>query len=251
MSFRTLNTTEKTNSNPATKFLEWKSEKKCFQYYDKEIAEKLKNEGKDKEYIKEKANIEVNLPLKFQFLEDFHTIKGFSDSEQTGIYSNEIKFTSKDSLTVKTFGGTTIAEGLYNDIRLKIIDAGGKYHKSIYAVLNGELVNFQIKGSVVSAFSLFANGQKKTPKQPFVQGHSNRFESHFIEINDFESLKKGATKYTVPNFTIGDAYTPEDLKTAKEKYLVISEYFKAYSNKDNTPLEEVEVDAELVDDLDF
>jgi len=222
MSFRTLNTTTKKSSNPATKFLEWKSEKKCFSYYDKEKGE----------------NINVELPLKIQFLEDFHTVKGFSDAEQTGIYSNEIKFTSTDELTVKTFGGTEIAKGLYNDIRLKIIDAGGKYHKSIYAVLDGELVNFQIKGSVVSAFSLFANGQKKTAKQPLIKAHSNRFESHFIEINDFENLKKGATKYSVPNFTIGEPYTPEELEIAKENYLKISSYFDKYTSKKEDVVEE-------------
>jgi hypothetical protein len=210
MSFRTLNKTEKTSTNPAVKFLEWKSEKKCFQYYDKEKAE----------------NVEVHLPLKIQFLEDFHTIRGFSDSESTGIYSNEIKFTSKDVLNVKTFSGKEIASGLYNDIRLNIIDAGGKYHKSIYCILNGEIVNISIKGSVVSAFSLFSSGDKKMN----IQGNSNRFESHFIEINDFKEMKKGATKYTVPNFTIGKSYSKKDLEIAKDNYSVIVEYFKKDTN---------------------
>lgn len=224
MSFRTLNTVPKSNPNPATKFLEWSSERKCFEYYDKEA----------------KVKKQVQLPIKLQFLEDFHTVKGFSDSEQTGIYSNEVKFTSTEELTVKTFGGTEIAKGLYNDIRLKIIDAGGKYHKSIYALLNGELVNFQVKGSVVSAFSLFANGDKKLK----ITGHSQRFESHFIEINDFENLKKGATKYTVPNFTIGEAYTSSDLNTAKDAYLTVSAYFDNYTKEDIKTEEEE-------DDLDF
>tara|TARA_R110002020_G_scaffold134759_1_gene300940 strand:- start:241 stop:933 length:693 start_codon:yes stop_codon:yes gene_type:complete len=224
MSFRTLNKTEKTSTNPAVNFLEWKSEKKCFQYYDKEKAE----------------NVEVHLPLKIKFLEDFHTIKGFSDSESTGIYSNEIKFTSKDVLNVKTFSGKEIASGLYNDIRLKIIDAGGKYHKSIYCILNGEIVNISIKGSVVSAFSLFSSGDKKMN----IQGNSNRFESHFIEINDFKEMKKGATKYTVPNFTIGKSYSKKDLELAKDNYSVIVEYFKEYSKKDTNNI--TVVDAEEV-----
>ena len=226
MSFRTLNKVPKTNPNPAKKFLEWSSQRKCFEYYDKEAKEKK----------------QVELPIKIQFLEEFHTIKGFSDAEQTGIYSNEIKYTSKDELTVKTFSGTEIAKGLYNDIRLKIIDAGGKYHKSIYALLDGELVNFQLKGSVVSAFSLFANGQKKTAKQPLIEGHSNRFESHWIEINDFEDLKKGATKYSVPNFTIGASYSEDDLENAKSGYMEILNYFDKYT-KDVDVVDEQEEDA--------
>ena len=233
MSFRTLNNVPKKNPNPATKFLEWSSERKCFEYYDKEA----------------KVKKQVQLPIKFQFLEDFHTIKGFSDAEQTGIYSNEIKFTSKDELTVKTFGGTEIAKGLYNDIRLKIIDAGGKYHKSIYALIDGELVNFQIKGSVVSAFSLFANGDKKLK----IIGNSGKFESHFIEINDFENLKKGATKYTVPNFKIGKAYSKEDLEIAKEGYMEIVNYFDAYTKNVDVEVESEQARTDIGDegDLEF
>lgn len=230
MSFRTLNNTPKKNPNPATKFLEWSSARECFEYYDKEA----------------KVKVKVELPLKIQFLEDFHTIKGFSDAEQTGIYSNEIKFTSKDELKVKTFGGTTIAEGLYKDIRLKIIDAGGKYHKSIYALLNGKLVNFQIKGSVVSAFSLFANGDKKLK----IVGHSQRFESHFIEINDFENLKKGATKYSVPNFTLGSSYKPSDLDAAKDGYNTIVSYFDNYTSKEEV-IEDPAVEEQSEDELEF
>lgn len=213
MSFRTLNKTESKSLNPAQKFLEWKSNDKCFSYYDKE----------------KKENIKIELPIKIQFLEEFHTIKGFSDKFQAGIYSNEIKFTSKDELTVKIHGQNQIvAEGLYNDIRLKIIDAGGKYHKSIYCLLNGELVNISLKGSAVSAFSLFANGDKKAK----VEGNSGKFESHFIEINEADDLKKGATKYSVPVFSIGNPYTKEELQQAIDAYGEVVEYYSKYTDKD-------------------
>ena len=62
------------STNPTSKFMEWKSNNKSFSYYDKE----------------NKQNVEVKLPLTFLVLEEFHTIKGFSDADQTGIYSNEI-----------------------------------------------------------------------------------------------------------------------------------------------------------------
>jgi len=220
MSFRTLNQTEKKSLNPAQKFLEWKSNDKCFSYYDKE----------------KKENIKVELPIKIQFLEEFHTIKGFSDKFQNGIYSNEIKFTSKDELTVKVYGQNQIvAEGLYNDIRLKIIDAGGKYHKSIYCLLDGEIVNISLKGSGVSIFSLFANGDKKTK----LEGHSGKFESHFIEINEAEELKKGATKYSVPIFSIGKPYTKTELQQAIDAYVNIAEYYNKYTGNDLSTESEV------------
>ena len=44
-----------TTKNPASKFLDWKSNDKQFSYYDKEQSK----------------TIEVKLPLKFVFLDDF------------------------------------------------------------------------------------------------------------------------------------------------------------------------------------
>jgi len=227
-SFRTLNNTPKTNQNPASKFLEWKSNEKCFAYYDKQ----------------KKENVLIDLPIKIQFLEEFHTVKGWNDKNQTGIYSNEVKFISTEPLTVKMFNGMEVATGLYNDIRLKIIDAGGKYHKSVYCLLNGELVNLQMKGAVVASYGLFANGDKLKK----INGNSNTFESNFIEINSFEELKKGATKYTVPVFQKGSVYSKEDLQKCIDAYKIVSDYYNKYTTKN------IEVvDAEVVpsDDLEF
>ena len=123
MSRRTLNQSEG-NSNPATLFLEWKSNDKCFAYYDKTL--------------KEKVNLE--LPLKIQFLEHFHSVKGWHDASQSGIYSNEVKFISKEPLDVKSFKGGPIAKGFYKEIKGTVNASGGKYHRSIYAIIDGEVV---------------------------------------------------------------------------------------------------------------
>lgn len=218
---RTLNQTEGT-SNPATKFLQWKSNDKVFAYWDKQ----------------KEQNVEVTLPFKFQFLEHFHTIKGWNDASESGIYSNEVKFISKEELKVRSFKGGDIAEGLYSDIRGKIRDAGGKYYRSIYVIdENGNIINLQVKGAVVSAWSDFCNENEAT-----------KFESYWIEIKDAEDKKKGATKYSVPNFTIGKAFTKDDLSLADDKYKDIVKYFDKYTK-------EVEVEepdtVEEEDDLHF
>ena len=103
-------------SNPSTKFIEWKSNDKCFSYYDKD----------------EQKNISISLPFKFLVLDELHTIKGWNDATSSAIYSNEVKFISKETLTVKPFKGNEIAKGLYKDIKKKIVAAGGHYTKSIY-----------------------------------------------------------------------------------------------------------------------
>ena len=51
------------SKNPATKFLEWKSDQKGFSYYDKGLAK----------------NVEVSLPFKFVFLDELSTVKGFAE----------------------------------------------------------------------------------------------------------------------------------------------------------------------------
>lgn len=225
-SFRSLNQTTSSNPNPAKRFLQWKSNDKCFSYYDKE----------------NQTNVAIQLPFKFQFLEHFHTVKGWHDATQKGIYSNEVVFTSKDELTVKTFGGLEIAKGLYSDIRSKIRDAGAKYHRSVYVLDDkGEIINLSLKGAVVSAYSDFLNGDNK------VKGHSHLLESNWIEINSAQDLKKGATKYSVPIFTVGTAYTQSEFNLASEKYNELATYFKAYSGKE---VAKEQVDAEPIDDFD-
>jgi hypothetical protein len=228
MSFRTLNKTEGT-SNPSTKFLEWKSSEKCFSYWDK-TTEK---------------NVLVKLPVKFQFLEEFHTIKGFHEGSESGIYSNEIKFISTEKLTVKSFKSKEpLAEGLYNEIKDKVKSFGGKYGKSVYALLDGEIVNFQLYGASISPFMFFTNGDKKKG----VKGYNHLLETNFIEVKDFTDEKKGANKYTAPVFSIGETYEPEEAELAAEKYKDIVNYFDKYTSKK----EEAEKDAtDKYEDMDI
>jgi len=220
MSRRSLNQTEK-RKNPATKFLEWKSKEKCFEYWDKSQS----------------ANVKVEPPFKFMFLEHFHTIKGWHDASSSRIYSNEVKFIGKESVKVKSFKGGDIVDGIYKDIRLKILDAGGKYHRSVYVVDDsGDIINLQLKGAVVAAYSDFLNENE------------NKIEGSWCEINTVKDHKKGATKYSTPDFTIGKAFTKAEMALANEKYLDIVKRFESVTAKDEVEHVEEEV---VEDDLAF
>ena len=127
-------------SNPSTKFLQWKSNEKCFEFYNKETQQK----------------VSVPLPFKFLVLDEMHTVSGWNDASSSGIFSNEVKFISKEVMTVKPFKGNEIAKGLYKDIKEKIVSAGGHYVKSIYIMLeDGSLANLQLKGSAVQKWGEF------------------------------------------------------------------------------------------------
>ena len=192
------------SSNPATKFLTWKSNEQSFTYYDKDKGE----------------NIKVELPLKVQFLEHFHTVKGWNDASESGIYSNEVQFISKEELSIKAFKGGELANGLYKDIRGRVKDVGGVYHRSIYCVdAEGNIINLSIKGAAVSAYSDFFND------------NSNSLENTWLEIGCSDQKKKGSVKYYTPELTLGAKFSDVELKRADDKYNDIVDYFNKYSGE--------------------
>lgn len=209
------------SNNPTSKYLEWKSNDKSFKFYDKSAGE----------------NVEVKLPLKFAFLQHYHTVKGFSDASNSGIYANEVFWIGSEEMTVRSFKGGVIAEGLYKDIKPKIVNAGGKYHRSVYVMLeDGSVANFSFKGAVVKEWSDFY-GEKE-----------NLLDNQWVEINEARDEKKGSVKYTVPVFTVGKPIGNEVAKMAQERAdelkLFIEE--KASARK----IEVVEAET-LEDDLGF
>lgn len=168
---------EQKSSNPATKFLEWSSEKKCFKYYDKEAKE----------------NVFVPLPLKFVILEHYHTVKGWNDASESGIYSNEVLFTGSEEMEVKAFKGGVLAKGLYKEIKHTVADKGGHYCRSIYVVLSdGELVNISLKGSAVREYS------------EFDKINGNKWQNNWMAVTGARDEKKGRVDYSVPIFEVAD-----------------------------------------------
>ena len=210
-----------TTKNPASKFLDWKSNDKQFSYYDKEQSK----------------TIDVKLPLKFVFLDELHTVKGWNDASSSGVYANEVKFISKEPMTVKAFKGGEIAKGLYNEIKDKAKNAGGHYVKSIYIMLeDGSLGNIQLKGSAVQGWGEFVNANKK------------QLTTSWIVVDKAIEGKKGAVKYTTPNFTLGDVLSSNESNDADSNFDTLEAYLKTYLNK----VDEVsDILVEVEDDLEF
>ena len=227
---------ENENPNPATKFLQWKSNDQSFEFYNKEAGEKVK----------------VQLPLKVLFLEHYHTVKGWSDSANSGIWANEVYSIGNEELEIKSSNGT-ICKGVYKNNRTVIKNAGGVYHRSIYCMTpDGEIVNLQLKGAViggldadtsvdgktVNGWSDFYSGDKK--KQ--IKGVSHLLDNQWIEINEAKQGKKGAVKYTIPFFELGEIITREEDSLAALASEKLQEYMNKYFNK----VEDIEVVAEEV-----
>jgi hypothetical protein len=213
------NTEKSTSSNPTSKYLEWKSNDKAFSFYDKEAGQ----------------GVMVELPFKFLFLQHYSTIKGWHTPSSSKIYSNEIFFMSEE-LRVRSFGNkkenlpaVEIVSGQYKKIKPEIINAGGKYHKSIYVMLeDGSVANISLKGSAVSQWS------------DFISINEDECKNKWIEVNSADEKKKGSIKYSTPNFTVGQNLSKADSSIADAVDKRLTAYMESYFNKDNAPQEEEE-----------
>lgn len=198
-------------TNPATRFFKWNSENGCLKWWDKD-AEK---------------DVFVKLPFSFMALDRLHTIAGFSDADQGGIWSNEIKDIKKQSLTVKT-KKNLIAEGLYDLIKDKVKAAGGKYGQSIYICYKNEaeeyvIGNLQLVGAASSELMDFSKGKS------IFKGA--------ITIKGFEEKKKGTTTYKVPVFSLKEVTDNADsIAVDLDKELQV--YLTAYLNRNSQKEEE-------------
>lgn len=221
------------NQNPSKFFLEWKSNEKTFQYYNKETKEK----------------VNMTLPFKFLTLKEMHTVKGWNDSSESAIYSNEVKYIGSDPLSVKSFKGGELANGLYKDIRTRIKDCGGHYVKSVYIMMeSGDIYNLQLKGSAVQAWGDFT---KKTRL---------RLADEWVEVVKAQEKTKGSIKYSVPVFEFNQSLSENDGMKADEVYHILDMYMDTYlagkavkvedNEPEQPPIENIDEDNEP-DDLPF
>jgi hypothetical protein len=189
------------SSNPAVRFLEWKSDLKAFSFYDKEKG----------------ANVSIPLPFKFLVLKELHTVKGWHDKSQSGIYANEVEWIGKDPLTVKAFKGGVIAKGIYKEIKEVITAQGSHYSRSIYCMLsNGDIANIQLKGSSVQAWGDFTLKSRA------------RLSDEWVGVEDATENKKGKVEYSTPNFKYHQPISKEDDVKAEDNYKTLKEYFEGY-----------------------
>lgn len=187
--------------SPVKRYLSWSSNDKTFTYYDKDKSE----------------NVKVKLPLQIIHLEEFATIKGYHEKSASRIYSNEVKNVKNSELVVRSYKSpTTLVSGIYSQIKPTIEAVGGHYAVSIYVVLpDGSLGNISMKGSSLKDWSDFCKDNRKS------------FLTNYIKIESASDQKKGAVKYSVPVFALGDEITEAKAKESDDLFDELQAYFKA------------------------
>jgi hypothetical protein len=129
------------------------------------------------------------------------------------------------------------------DIKDKVNAVGGKYHKSVYIMLqDGTLANIQLKGASVKDWT------------DLTQKNRNRLPDEWIIIDSAVDMKKGAVKFTVPAFKFERSLTDDESTQADQCFDELESYLKTYLTKSEPNIEEIEViDEEVIsdDELDF
>lgn len=209
-----------TAKNPATRFIRWRGGEEGggrLTWYNKETE----------------TEEEIKLPFSFLVLDELNTITGYSEKDQSGFWSNEVK-NLKNELVVRT-GSGIVARGKYEDIGDAIKAKGAKYAKSVYIAFKneeGELVigNLQVAGAALTAWIEF---QKKF----------NVMECAVLLSGAKGPLKKGTTKYFVPIFE-GQAVSAETDAAATALDKELQAFLSVYLSR------KVEDDSEVVDEPD-
>jgi len=194
--------------NPTTVYLKWDGTNGGFNYWDKSKADESKG-------IKGE-NIHIDLPFTFMALDTFSTVKGYSDANKSGFWSNEVKNLKKDSLTVRTKAGVA-ATGLYADVMADKNCVGAKFCQSVYIVANIEgksvIANIQMMGTALSAWIDF--------------GKENKIFKGAVKVAKMKQGKKGVTVYQTPIFEAIDV-KPEVDEKAKEMAKELKAYLDVY-----------------------
>lgn len=195
---------EDNSPNPSTRWFEWDGSNGGVRYYDKE----------------KKANIEVGDKFQFILLDQLGTIKGWHDASESGIYSNEVKDTRAEPFVVKAFKGGVLAEGIYKDIRDRVIAQGGHFTTNLYIGYKSEenglaIGSLQFKGAALRAWMEFAKDNR-----------SDLYKKA-LKITGSESGKKGKITFKTPVFAtapIGEETDAQALELDKQ----LQEYLKGY-----------------------
>lgn len=196
------NPTENT-VNPATKFIDWSGSEGKFKYYDKE----------------KKENVFIELPFYFLPLDQLSTCKGYDEKAGLGFYSNEIRSTKTDMLTIRNKNGIVMT-GLYENCKEKLSSKGLEYVQSVYiAIKEGKeyvLANLQLKGSALGPYIEFCKGKKMSEIG--------------VAVKKANPMKKGATKYFEPAYEILKV-SDEANESAIELDKILQEYLTPYLAK--------------------
>ena len=217
-------TKQEGSSHPCQVWYEWSGKNGNLKNYDKATE----------------SNIETKAPFKFMLLDIFSVIKGWSEINSSGIYSNETKTTGKTPFVVRAYKGGTLVEGLYKDIKDKIKAVGGTYNKNLYisTIIDGEtkICSLVLKGASLSAWVTFSDENK------------GELYNKAIVISGSVTGKKGAVTFQTPNFELVEA-TEAEKEVANGLDVILQQYLNSKEVETPGVIENTDMPVNQLDDL--
>lgn len=185
--------------NPAVRWFEWNGEAGVVRYYDKDA----------------KKNVDTVLPFTFLLLDELASVRGWHDASESGIYSNEVRDTTKDVLVVKSFKGGTLAEGYYKAIKDRVNTQGGQFVANCYVAVKLDtgltLCSMRFKGAALGAW------------MDFRKANRGALYDRAVRIVGFTEGKKGRIVFRVPTFELKDVS-----KDTNEQAIALDQTLQAY-----------------------
>ncbi len=208
--------------NPVKKYLQWSGDRNTLFYWDKDLSQQL----------------DVPLPCTFIVLDTLATIRGWNDSDQCGIYANEVRNILQEDFIVRTFGNKKtntkskiLATGKYRDIKGSL--DGGKFATSAYIYYNNELCNLTMAGSALNAW---------------IDANIKSDGTEIIWAAGPEVSRKGKTEYFIPLIAKAEKLHQEHLEGALQADKELKEYFKARSVLANNSFT-LQIDEEIDEEI--
>lgn len=193
-------------ANPCTRWFEWNGETGEVKYYDKD----------------KKETIYLGNKFTFMVLDSLSVIKGWHEPSQSGITSNEIRDTRTDVLTVRSFKGGELAEGLYADIKDRVNRVGGNYTTNLYIAYRDadtqemRLGSIQFKGANLGAW------------MEFQKNHRKDIEKKAVKIEGYTEGQKGRVIYRMPAFKIVEISDETNEQATEIDRDILQPYLESY-----------------------
>lgn len=211
-------------TNPASRYLKVKSG--AIVYWDKESQD----------------NIKVPTPFEFIVLDQLATVKGWSDADESGYWSNEVRRVGSDELTIRTSKGVK-ESGMWKEIKGSPSVAGAKYNASIYIAHKSKggmsVANLALTGAALNAWIEFTQ--------------KNKVSKVKVKLSGWDDAKKGSVAYKVPVFEaleMSDEEKAEGISLDKELQAYFNEYFN-YAPDDGSHTDKVgAIDQDVITDFD-
>lgn len=218
------------NPNPSTKWFEWNGEMGIFKYYDK---------------VKEEVQ-PVPLPFTFILLDELAVVRGWHEPSESGITSNEVRDTRSEPFVVKAFKGGRIAEGVWQSIKDRVGNAGGRFNSNLYIAYKEvgdpklRIGSLMLHGAALMSYFDWRRDEGSSVEEIDGKKVPVRY-AHAIAVKKFAEGKQGKVVYRYPVFELVDVI-PESNRQAMELDRELQKYLEGYFKR--TKVEQVDDDPE-------